>query len=178
MGKWSASNKRIPYSIRIKNGQGRKKKIFLSLVRRRLVNPSITLEHLAYNALYELYHYIDNTDESDKITRYDLYVIANDALNTNLDRYKDKMKEKKRNKMNKTEVIKQGLTMAKAVGKVNGIYNRKRKEEKYNEMAKWYDPSKKDKENLEIFKEHGLDVKRTTLYRFKKEYKQNYAIAY
>ena len=60
----------------------------------------------------------------------------------------------------------------------NSRRNRIKRQEKYKEMEKWYDPSKKDKENLEIFKEHGLDVKRTTLYRFKKEYKQNYAIAY
>lgn len=178
MSQYIINGKNIPYRVRLKNGEHRRKMIFLSLVKRRLINPSITLEHLAYSALYELYHYIDNTDESDKITRFDLYVCANDALNTDLATYKDKMKDKTTFRVNKTEAMKQGITPRQASAMENSRRNRIKRQEKYNEMAKWYDPSKKDKENLEIFKEHELDVKRTTLYRFKKEYKQNYAIAY
>lgn len=171
--------KTISVPTKLKVGQRRMRSLYLACLRRRLITPNMTIEQLCYGILYDLNRFIDNTDENHIITRHHLLSTAYRALVQDLDDYRESLKTHKNYSINKEEVMKQGLTIPKAVGMINGIYNRKRKQEKYKEMAKWYDPSKKDKENLEILEEHDIKVSRRTLTTFKKEYKQNnYAIAY
>ena len=84
--------KNIPISKRLKNGEHRRSMIWTSLVRRRLIDPTIMMEHLCYAALYELTYFIDNTDKKDIITRADLLVKAEEALRTDLDKYREGMR--------------------------------------------------------------------------------------
>lgn len=142
--------KRVPVNIRLKNGEHRRKKIFLSLIRRRLIDPTVTLEHLCYAALYELYFFIDNVDNTDYITKNQLMQIAQTAYSTDLERYKEKLRKNKHFKINKMERIKRGLSPAQAVAMANREIRRNKKEKEYGELAKKYDPDKSVRKNAEI----------------------------
>lgn len=142
--------KRVPVNIRLKNGEHRRKKIFLSLMRRRLIDPTITMEHLCYAALFELHCFIDNSVKEDYITRNQLLQIAQTAYSTDLERYKEKLRKNKHFKINKMERIKRGLSPAQAVAMANREIRRNKKEKEYGELAKNYDPNKSVRKNAEI----------------------------
>lgn len=142
--------KRLPVNVRLKNGEHRRKKIFLSLMRRRLIDNTITLEHLCYAALYELHFFIDNSVKEDYITRNQLMQIAQTAYSTDLERYKEKLRKNKHFKINKMERIKRGLSPAQAVAMANREIRRNKKEKEYGELAKNYDPDKSVRKNAEI----------------------------
>lgn len=147
---------------KVKNGEHRRKKIYLSLIRRRLIDPTITLEHLCYAALFELSYFIVNTDKNDYITRYQLTQMAQNAMNADLGKYKN-LKENKKFKVNKMEAKKQGLTVQQAVGKANGELRHKKAEKEYAELAKNYDPTLSVRKNAEL-----LGVTRNKIDRLKK----------
>lgn len=147
---------------KVKNGEHRRKKIYLSLIRRRLIDPTITLEHLCYAALFELNYFIVNTDENDYITRYQLTQMAQNAMNVDLEKYKN-LKENKKFKVNKMEAMKQGLTVQQAVGKANAARRMEMKEKVYREMSEKYDKNKSVRQNAEI-----LGVSRGTVQALKK----------
>ena len=155
--------KRVPVNIRLKNGEHRRKKIFLSLMRRRLIDNTITLEHLCYAALYELHYFIDNSVKEDYITRNQLMQIAQTAYSTDLERYKEKLRKNKHFKINKMERIKRGLSPAQAVAMANREIRRNKKEKEYGELAKKYDPDKSVRKNAEI-----LGVSKGTVQALKK----------
>ena len=147
---------------KVKNGEHRRKKIYLSLIRRRLIDPTITLEHLCYAALFELNYFIVNTDENDYITRYQLTQMAQNAMNVDLEKYKN-LKENKKFKVNKMEAMKQGLSMAQAVGKANGELRHKKAEKEYQELSEKYDKTLSVRKNAEL-----LGVTRNKICRLKK----------
>ena len=134
---------------KVKNGEHRRKKIYLSLIRRRLIDPTITLEHLCYAALFELNYFIANTDKDDYITRYQLTQMAQNAMNADLEKYK-KLKENKKFKVNKMEAKKQGLSVAQAVGKANAARRMEKKEKDYQEMMEKYDKTLSVRKNAEL----------------------------
>ena len=147
---------------KVKNGEHRRKKIYLSLIRRRLIDPTITLEHLCYAALFELNYFIVNTDENDYITRYQLTQMAQNAMNADLEKYKN-LKENKKFKVNKMEAMKQGLTVQQAVGKANGELRHKKAEKEYQELSEKYDKTLSVRKNAEL-----LGVTRNKICRLKK----------
>lgn len=147
---------------KVKNGEHRRKKIYLSLIRRRLIDPTITLEHLCYAALFELNYFIVNTDENDYITRYQLTQMAQNAMNADLGKYKN-LKENKKFKVNKMEAMKQGLTVQQAVGKANGELRHKKAEKEYQELSEKYDKTLSVRKNAEL-----LGVTRNKICRLKK----------
>ena len=147
---------------KVKNGEHRRKKIYLSLIRRRLIDPTITLEHLCYAALFELNYFIVNTDENDYITRYQLTQMAQNAMNVDLEKYKN-LKENKKFKVNKMEAMKQGLTVQQAVGKANAELRHKKAEKEYQELSEKYDKTLSVRKNAEL-----LGVTRNKICRLKK----------
>ena len=154
---------RVPINRRLKNGEHRRKKIFLSLMRRRLIDPTITLEHLCYAALYELHFFIDNTDNEDYITRQQLMHYAQSALSSDLEQYKETLREHKSFKINKMEARRQGITPRQAVCKANGARRKEQTNKKYEELAKKYDPDKSVRQNVDI-----LGVSKGTVQALKK----------
>ena len=147
---------------KVKNGEHRRKKIYLSLIRRRLIDPTVTLEHLCYAALFELNYFIANGDKNDYITRYQLTQMAQNAMNADLENYK-KLKENKKFKVNKMEAKKQGLSVAQAVGKANGELRHKKAEKEYQELSEKYDKTLSVRKNAEL-----LGVTKNKIYRLKK----------
>lgn len=147
---------------KVKNGEHRRKKIYLSLIRRRLIDPTITMEHLCYAALFELNYFISNTDKNDYITRYQLTQMAQNAMNADLEKYKN-LKENKKFKVNKMEAKKQGLSVAQAVGKANAARRMEKKEKEYKELYEKYDKTLSVRKNAEL-----LGVTRNKIDRLKK----------
>ena len=154
---------RVPIDHQLKNGENRRKKIFLSLIRRRLIQPTVTLEHMCYAALYELYFFIDNTDHEDYVSRTQLLQIAQSAMNTDLERYRETLRETKHFMVNRTEAHKQGMTSRQAVAKANRERISKRKDNEYSQLAQRYDPNKSIRENevmLGISHHKAYDLKK------------------
>lgn len=145
--------------IRYKYGEHRKRKIWSALLIRRLIDPTMTLEHLCYAAVYELYNFIDNTDSEHYITRKHLKHIAEEILECDLDKYKDKYRHKKLYMINKMERIKRGLT----VTEVMKMANSEIKQKEYLELAKKYDNNLSVRKNAEI-----LGVSKGTVQALKK----------
>lgn len=168
--------------VRYRYGEHRKKKIWSALLIRRLIDPTMTLEQLCYAAVYELYNFIDNTDDEHFITRKHLKHIAEEILNLDLDIYKDRYRWRTKSGNNKTyitnkmERIKQGLTNEEVMVMANrkfGIYERNsktkadRKQIEYEQLSKKYDPNKSVRENAAL-----LGVSNGTIQSLKKWIKE------
>lgn len=146
---------------RNKNGEQRRKKIYLSLVMRRHMIPNVTFEHLLQNALCELIWYNNNTE--DKITRKDLVYITKNAMNTNLSKYPlDKFKSRCNGKfiVNNEYCIKHGVSARQA-------RQIARKLIAYDEIGKYYNPALSLRKNQELLKENGIKVSLGTIQNFK-----------
>lgn len=144
---------------KIKDGDGRKKKLFINGVLRRMMIPTITFEHLLNCLVYELYHYVDNSQ--DPIDNKRLYEIALNAMNADLNKY-----EPLRQSDSRTFVVNEKYCFKYDVSK-RTARNISRKAITYDKIGSLYDCNLTDKQNLEVFKEHGLNVAPKTLQRFR-----------
>ncbi|MDY6438379.1 MAG: hypothetical protein SPK85_04600 [Prevotella sp.] len=152
-------------NTRRKDGEGRRRNIYLNLLLRKRIKPSITLEEMLYCGLWELYYYIDNTSD-DKITKNDIAQIAVNAL---FDECRIKDTNTKKYKINKKFCIDNNINAKSA----NIIYlNSKKKQDKKERDAKikeLYNPKITDSENINLLSENGISISIKTLRRWKKE---------
>lgn len=147
---------------KIKDGEGRKKKLFINGILRRMMIPTITFEHLLNCLIYELYHYIDNSQ--DHIDKKRLYEVALNAWNADLNKY-----EHLRQTDNREFVVNDRYCIKYDVSKATAR-NISRKAITYDKIGALYDCNLTDKQNLEVFKEHGLKVSFKTLQRFRETF--------
>lgn len=152
-------------NIRRKDGEGRRRNIYLNLLLRKRINPKITLEEMLYCGLWELYYYTDNTSE-DKITKND---IAQIAVNAYFDECKIKDTNKKKYKINKQYCIDNNINPKRA----NIFYlNSKKKQEKKErdlKIKELFNPQLADSENINLLSANGIRISVKTLSRWKKE---------
>ena len=156
-------NKR--YSVtrvkKIKDGEHRRKKLFINGILRRIMVNNLSFEHLLNNMVYELYHYIDNS--KDKITKNDLFENSVNIYKSNIDNYNGLIKRDKRKFIvNDKYCIKHNLNRKQ-------VRNISRKLITYNQIGELYDFNLTDKQNIEQFKEYGLSISTKTLQRFRNE---------
>lgn len=153
---------RISKARKIKDGEGRKKKLFINGILRRLMMDNLTFEHLLHCLVNELYYFIDNSN--DYISKKQLVEIAQSSYNANLEDYKaiNRRMEKRKYIVNDEYCIKYGLTRCQ-------VRNLSRKYITYSKIGDLFDASLTDKANLEVFKECGLEISAKTLQRFRKE---------
>lgn len=151
--------------IRRKDGEGRRRNIYLNLLLRKRINPSITLEEMLYCGLWELYYYTDNTSE-DKITKND---IAQIAVNAYFDDCRIKDNNTKKYKINKQYCIDNNINPKRA----NIIYlnsmKKKEKKERDLKIKELYNTKLSDNENINLLSENGINLSVKTLRRWKKE---------
>ena len=153
-----------------KDGQRRRKRLFINLILRRLIYPQISFEHLLFNACYELKHYIDNVNTNDRITKYELAEIAVNAYYENMDKWQNlKNYHKPKYKINKAYCLANNLNARREAVKVRGLLNQKAKNEKWCKIDKLYNIAKSDKENLEIINNNGIEIKMRGLQQYKKD---------
>lgn len=152
------------YTKRIKDGERRRKQLFTNLKLRKQITPSLTLQNLLYNAVYEMVYYIDNKEDS--ITKYE---IAQTAVNAYFSEYTSDKKVKCTPKKFKIDPI---FCMENNIQKKCAamLYlNEKREKQRENNLKIFsdnYSPKLTDKENFEIMKNKGLTAK--SLQTFKK----------
>lgn len=157
--------------IKIKDGEGRRRKLFINGIIRRLINPSITFDNLLYNLLYELVNYISNYEADNIIDKKELFKIARDVMSKDMANYEHLRGKHKQFIVNPNYCIKYNLTK-------NEVKSMAAKMIRYNQIGELYDCSLTDKKNLEVMKQHGLVISPITLKRWRKEngitkYKKN-----
>lgn len=144
--------------LKLKDGQRRRRNLFINGVIRRKINPNITFENLLYNLVFEFeYYYINN---GDRITKRDIWMIAESVMKCDIERFKDLGKPKHKFFANKLYKDKYGVTMQEILGQVKN---------KKQYIGEFYDLSKTDEENINVMKEYGLDISLRTLKTWRKE---------
>lgn len=144
---------------RIRDGEGRRRKLFLNGILRRLItNDAISYDNLLYNLLYEFYYYYEHTD----ISKFTIKGIADRIWNANLDKYEGLKGADHRFRVNQLYCEKYGLRPKQ----VRQIAMKYYTNEKIGEL---YDCLLSDKENIEKFKKYGLIISISTLKRWRKE---------
>ena len=156
---WKKSNGR---AIKITDGNGRRKKLYINGVIRRLINPSITFDNLLYNLLFELVYYISNFDAENIIDKKEIYYIARNVMKADLSRAEGLKGTDRRFMVNPMYCVKYGLNKRQ-------VRNMACKMIRNQGIGELYDCSLTDKENLENMKSHGLDISLITLKRWRME---------
>ena len=157
--KWSVVNG--GRTVKIKDGQGRRMKLFLNGILRRRINPDITFDNLLYNLLYELYHYISNDNAKNKIGKKEIYEIANRVMDADLAKIEAKGTDRSY-MVNRAYCAK----YRKSPNEVKNIAAKAIRSQKIGEL---YDCGLTDKQNSEMMKEYGLNVSERTIRRWRKD---------
>ena len=144
-------------TMKIKDGEGRRRKLYMNGIIRRLIYPDITFDNMLYNLIYEFQNYYINN--GNKIDKHTLYEIASNVMGAEITD-SELGKPKNKFKINPLYCQKHGMKPLQVLGQV-------RNKKQY--IGEFYDFTKTDKENIEIMKEYGLDVSLRTLKTWKKE---------
>lgn len=146
--------------IKIKDGEGRRRKLFLNGILRRLINPEITIENLLYNLLYELCYYISNYNAENVIGKKEIFQIANDVMKEDITKYECMRGSKKKFTVNPAYCAKHNLNKRQVINMVG-------KQERDQKIGELYDFLLTDKENLEVMRQNGLIISSSTLKRWR-----------
>lgn len=146
---------KIPTVKKQRDGNGRRKKLFIAGLIMKKILPSITYEHLLYNLIYEVYYYYDNTDKV--LNNSTLKSIAKGVIQTPYEKIQLKSKNKKKFVVDKAYCAENGL-------KPNSFKNTVRKMLKDEEIGDVYDCTMSVKENLCVLNDMGIKVGKTKLY--------------
>lgn len=146
--------------IKVKDGEQRRKKLFLNAIRRRLINQSISFDNLLFCVIWEFSNYYINN--GNKITKKEIFELTQRAYKEDLSRYEQlKGNDKRKWIINSEYCIKNNISKKKALNTARTQYN----DYKIGEL---YDCSLTDKQNLEVINNFGIDIKLRTLQNFKK----------
>lgn len=153
----------IKFSVvkKLRDGDNRRKKLYIAGLIMKKILPSITFEHLLYNLICERTYYYDNSDRvlSNKV----LANIARNVVNTLLEKIQLQSKRKKRKFcVDKSYCAMLGISP-------NAMKNKVRKMLKDEEIGNAYDCSLSIAENLAAFKEMDISVGKSKLYQWCKE---------
>lgn len=147
--------------IKIKDGQGRRRTLFWNGIIRRLINPEISFDNLIYNLLFELCYYISNYKAKNIIGKKEIFLIVKDVMKKDMTKYEYLRGADKEYIANPDYCIKHCVTKHQAVRIYEGMKTASR-------IGELYDCSLSNKKNLEVMKQHGLDIDNSTLQRWKK----------
>ena len=145
---------------KIKDGEHRRKKLYLNGILRRKMLPNIVFEHLLYCLIFELYYFYENT--IDTIRKQDIADIARCVMMADITKYTFEQTDKRQFIVNDAYCRKYNVSCKEA-------RNLSKKLITYERIGMMYDASQTDKENIEIFKQNGLDISPKTLQRFRKD---------
>lgn len=149
--------------IKTKDGEGRRRKLFINGIIRRLINPNISFDNLLYNLLYELVNYVSNYDADNVIGKKEIYYIAQDVMKKDMENYENMRGSHKLFMVNPNFCSKYNLTK-------NEVKSIAARMIRYNRIGELYDCSKTDIENVVIMKENGMErISVSTLKRWRKE---------
>lgn len=145
---------------KLKDGENRRKTLFLNGMIRRLIWNDISMENLIYNLVFEFIHYMIN--DGNKITKKEIFGIAQRIMMANLNEYDNLGKTTRRYMVNPMYCIKYNLSK-------RAVLNKSRSKIDYNEVASLYNCSISDKENIEVMKEFGIEISIRSLKNWRKK---------
>lgn len=148
-----------PIMKNIKDGEMRRRALFMRTMIRRNIKNDITPEHLLINVIDD-YFKIDNSNHT--IHKWHLVEIVVRAMSENLDNWKDFGKIKSSFKVNKAYCEKHNLT-------VQQVQKMCIKLIKMDQVMNMYDYNLTNKENIKIFKENGIKCSEKTLKNYLRE---------
>ena len=154
---------KLDYIRKIKDGEGRRKKLFINGIIRRLINPSITFENMLHNIVWEFVTYMIN--DGNKITKAILFSIVQDIMKTDMTRYSELGKTTRKWMVNPYFALKHNMSKREVINKFKLNKNNNKKQF----IGELYDCSLSDKKNIEKMKEYGLEISLITLKRWRKE---------
>lgn len=147
--------------VKWKDGNGRRKKLYVTAQIMKFNLPSISKEQLVFNLVYERFYYFDNSDNV--LNNKTLIRIADNALENDFELSPCKHPKFS---VNKDYWLRGDMTS-------NAAKNIIRKELKQKEVLSVYDFGLSVKENLKILKEKGMKVSRSYLFNLVKKVKEN-----
>lgn len=149
-------------TAKIRDGEGRRRKLFLNGILRRLIVPSITFDNLIYNLLFELVYYVSNYEAENVIDKKEIFHIARNVMKADMTKYEGLKGTDRRFMVNPRYCEKYGMNKKQ-------VRNVAMKMIRNQGIGELYDCSLNDNQNLEIMKQHGLDISPSTLKRWRKE---------
>ena len=147
-----------------RDGENRHKKLFVTGIIIRKLNPDLTPIHLLKALLREFTLYYDNSD--DKYTMPRLLAIADAVLDADVS-IELKRWRKPKYIVNPKYCAKHLVTKRQVVGMQNGIRQAAERDKRYEQIARYYDPTETDNKNLLRLKQKGIKCSKNTLTAFK-----------
>lgn len=147
---------------KMKDGDGRRKKLFIAAMIMKKILPAITYEHLLFNLINERYYYYNNSDK--QLTNEILSSIASNVVNLPIEDIK--LNSKPNNaKFKIDKAYCEGV-----IGMSANQYKQKVKKQMNDDIiGSNYDCSISLKENLQYFKENNIKIGKQKLYNWCKE---------
>lgn len=146
---------------KLRDGDGRRKKLYIAGLIMKMILPSITFENLLYNLICERTYYYDNSDRvlSNKV----LANIARSVVKKPLEDIRLQSKQRKKKfEVDKSYCALHGISP-------NAMKNKVRKLLNDEEIGNVYDTSLSVTKNLAAFKEMGINIGKSKLYQWCKE---------
>lgn len=150
---------KLDYIRKIRDGEGRRKKLFINGIIRRLINPKITFENMLHNIVWEFVTYMVN--DGNKITKAILFSIVQDVMKTDMTRYSELGKTTRKWMVNPYFASKHNMSKREVINKF--------KHNKKQYIGEYYDASLTDEQNIKAMKEYGFEVSLRTLKTWRKE---------
>lgn len=158
------------YRNKIKDGQGRRKKLYQRMCLRRVMRPDVFADDLLFNAYEDLHRLMDNSgkDGANIITVEELQRNVEDAMRLSVEEietdYKDMIGYLRSRKPKGGKIYRFGRATT------TGERNRAIKAVRWREIADNYEWTLTPQENLENLQAMGIEVGIATIYRYCKEH--------
>ena len=155
-------------NYKYKDGELRHAKIFNYLMRLRTITPSATKGQLLWAAVVYMVEHIDNSKEAK--TKRQIMRIVEDVASKDIAKYGRLWEGQNRAfKVNREEAASRNISVRRAGLEAQHERATDKKKKKYQIIAAHYDPSRSDKDNLEILSNAGLSVTADYLKTWKKD---------
>jgi hypothetical protein len=156
---WSTGK---PHIMKYRDGEGRRKRLYVDALVIKAIRPDITFIELLYNLVFRRQHYYDNSDgvlQNRLLIEYTNVVIA-----MSLDEIDARISNSRHGKFSTDSewCALHNVTRRKYSRTVAKMIN-------YEKIGEWYDAGITVLENLKYANENGLKVSKMTLIRFCKE---------
>lgn len=149
------------------DGEQRHRKIYMACIILRKLNPQLSPDELLFATAQEFATYYDNTDK--KYTTGDIIRIVERVLDADINRELGKWK-RKGYIVNGIYCEKYGVSKRSVVGEQNGIRQAAERDKRYEQIARYYDPTETDNKNLLTLHNAGIKCSIRTLKRYKQAY--------
>lgn len=145
----------------IKDGEGRRNKLYTGCLIRRQIKPDVTFEHLLMNLVMERLYYFDNSDKV--LTNSVLMDIAYNALSVPLEEINIPRYRPHDFRIDKSYCTANGVSVRKQCGKI-------RRDRTDEMIGEYYDFNLSVRKNMKLLNDLGIKVGKTRLQQFVHRY--------